>query len=960
MSKDNKSDKPNWSHTLNLPQYKLDMRAKLPTIEPEIMERWNSNTWWDALSEIMQGREVKVLHDGPPYANGPIHIGHAVNKTLKDIINRCFLLDGYATYYQPGWDCHGLPIELKVEQKLKIRGNADPLKFIENCRKFAGQQIDAQKKGFARLGVMARWEQSYTTMQPQIEANSVRVLADLFQSNHITKGMRPVHWCSICQSALAEAEIEYQDVESDSIYVSFPVTEIDQLDILFHLFGVQKQMNDINRLAFLIWTTTPWTIPSNIALAVNTQLTYAIYEVKDTADKQFAPQHLIIAEQSLDSIMQANNHLSFKKISMSVAGAKLIGTHARHPLHDKGFDRMSTVVSGDHVIAEQGTGIVHTAPDHGMDDWKVCRDNGILDWQRLLDSSGRFVESSPMFAGETRQSSNALVIEALKHQQSLISNSKISHSVGHCWRHKKPIFFRATPQWFITMSDELRANCMAALDRVNFYPEKSKERLYSMMRDRPDWCISRQRYWGLPIGLLINKKTDELHPDSVKIMRELAVQIEQHGVEVWHKLSVKDIIGEEQCDQYYKTKDILDVWFDSGVTHSSVLKGEFFKDCPEKFHTVYLEGSDQHRGWFQSSLITSVALNGEAPYQDLITHGFVVDEKGEKMSKSLGNVKSPEAFFNKLGADILRLWVASSDFTTEIVLSDQVIEQKADIYRRIRNTIRFLYGNCTDYNGEQPAQLLDLDLWLWQKASLMAEEVIHAYRGFEYQKVSRIIHIFCRETLGSFYLDVIKDRLYTMKTDSTARRSSQAVMSSIADLLVALISPILPYTAEQAWLAHHNDSNASREDSIFFHTWQELVNPQNLLSFVNKQPSADWNVIMSLLPLVRNEIEKNRTSKSIKSSMAASITIIPAGKHIAEVLLKLQDELKFIFLVSGVSVLPSDDAASASIVKAVPAQGGKCSRCWYVLDYLDGDQDICQRCANNIDEAAQGEHRFWA
>ena len=763
-----------YKNTLNLPATDFPMKANLANREGSFLKDWQDKDIHQQIRQKFKGKPLFVLHDGPPYANGDIHIGHAVNKVLKDVIVKSKTLSGYDAPYVPGWDCHGLPIEHMVEKKKgKVGHKISADEFRAACREYADKQIEKQKVDFKRLGIFGDWDNPYLTKNFKYEADIVRALGKIVKNGHLTKGFKPVHWCTECSSALAEAEVEYKDKGSDTVDVAF--------NVIGDFFENDKPV------ALIIWTTTPWTLPANEAVSLHPDLDYALVDVGKSL--------YILSDDLLESSLERYGVKDFKKLSKTYKGSELEGLMLQHPFYDK----QVPVILGEHVTTETGTGAVHTAPAHGQDDYVVGLQYN-LPVDCPVDGRGVFIDSTEGVAGEFIFKANATIIGLLESHGTLVKHEPITHSYPHCWRHKTPVIFRATPQWFVSMTKKnLRDKVNDEILNVKWIPNWGQKRIELMVGNRPDWCISRQRYWGSPITLFINKNTGELHPDTEKLFEVVAKKIELEGIEAWFKLQVEDVLGSEAKD-YEKTTDTLDVWFDSGVSHYAVLKASsYLSDVAD----MYLEGSDQHRGWFQSSLLTSCAINERAPYKQVLTHGFTVDQNGHKMSKSLGNVIPPQKVVNSLGADILRLWIGSTDYSGEMTVSDEILNRSADSYRRIRNTMRFMLANMQGFDPKNDLvdmnDMLVLDRWIVSKTHDLQQQVINEYDNYNFHFVMKAILNFCTNDLGGFYLDVIKDRQYTTQTDSLARRSAQSALFHISHAMVRWLSPILSFTSEEIW-----------------------------------------------------------------------------------------------------------------------------------------------------------------
>ena len=919
----------NYRDTLNLPETELSMKAGLPKKEPEIINLWNDIDIYKRIRELRKDEESFILHDGPPYANGYIHLGHSVNKILKDITIKSKTLLGKNAPYIPGWDCHGLPIELNVEKKHGKRSELvqDKGKFQEACKEYALTQIENQKKDFIRLGVFGEWDYPYKSLDSSFEADAVRALGKIFNGGHLQKGEKPVHWCQDCRSSLAEAEVEYQDKVSKSIDVAFKIDD-ESLKEVKNIFGFQGGES----ISFIIWTTTPWTIPSNVAVCINPELDYSLIQIKNS--------YYVIADLLFDSCVERWS-VDALKVS-TTKGSNLKNIKFYHPF----LDRKSTLLHADHVTTEAGTGCVHTAPAHGMDDFLICKKNHIETF-KALDNNGLFKAEIDFIAGLPPLKADHLVIEKLDEKKALINCNDYQHSYPHCWRHKSPLVFTSTAQWFISMNQENLLNqALDSITNVKWEPSWGLQRIESMLTDRPDWCISRQRNWGIPLTLVIHKETGEIHPNQNELFKKFADAIEKNGISEWDTLDLGDYI--DDASKYIKTLDTLDVWFDSGVTHSTVSEKRFSKDVVAD---LYLEGSDQHRGWFQSSLLTSIAMNGRAPYKAVLTHGFVVDENGRKQSKSLGNVVSPQKVWDSLGADILRLWVASTDFRSEMVASDEILKRVSDQYRRIRNTFRFILGNLNDFNQTEKTifdEQIELDKWIILEAQKLEDDVIKYYETYSYHNVVQRIHNFCVNELGGIYLDIVKDRLYTCKNDSLARKSCQTSLDYVLNVMVRLIAPILSFTSEELWQTHKSLKN--QEDSVFLSLYlQESTNQSQIIK------DSDWKRIFEIKDLVNQSIEGLRNENKLKGSLDANV-IISANKEDKAILDKLGDELHFVFISSKASVKVGETLE----ISIDHINEEKCTRCWHKDSSVGESQshpEICSRCEENID--SDGEVRYF-
>lgn len=935
-----------YKSTLNLPETAFPMRGNLAKREPEMLKEWQSDDLYQIIRRAKKGKKSFILHDGPPYANGKIHIGHAINKILKDIIIKSKTLSDFDSPYVPGWDCHGLPIELMVEKKVGKPGvKVSEAEFRNQCRAYAEKQIQGQCEDFMRLGILGEWQAPYKTMNFKSEADIVRALAKIVNAGHLQKGFKPVHWCTDCGSALAEAEVEYNDKVSPAIDVSFNVVDTFKLaDIL----GVNEDV--VRDSAIVIWTTTPWTIPANKAVCIHPEIEYCLasFEFDD------ASRHLILAK---DLIEDCKRRYSAKSVTVLtiMSGSDLELLQLSHPLTGEKVP----IILAEHVTTDSGTGCVHTAPAHGVDDFNVGQKYG-LEIYNPVNKNGVYVEGTPRFAGQYVFKANTSIVEALDKENALIHREKYEHSYPHCWRHKTPLIFRATPQWFISMEQQhLRANSLAEIQQTQWIPEWGENRINAMVEGRPDWCISRQRTWGVPIPLLVHKHTNEIHPDAVSIMEKVASVIEQQGIQGWFDLDVHALI-DENADEYEKVSDTLDVWFDSGVTHYFVVDQ---RDDISSSADLYLEGSDQHRGWFMSSLMTSVAMHGHAPYKQVLTHGFTVDAHGRKMSKSLGNVIAPQEVINKLGADILRLWTASTDYRGEITVSDEILKRAADAYRRIRNTCRFLLANLNGFDPKihmiDADKLVALDAWIVSRTNTLQKEVVKAYDQYDLLSVTQKIVHFCSIELGSFYLDIIKDRQYTAKADGHARRSCQTALYHIAEALVRWIAPVLSFSAQEVW----QQMPGARAKYVFADVWYDGM-PDVKLEYDDKF----WQQVLIIKNAVNSALEQARNQQVIGGSLEASVTLFVNEQTMA-LLEQLGDELRFVLIASSVQLKPWDHRVDSSdidnelqlAVHIDKAQGKKCVRCWHFSKTVSLDPKhplLCNRCITNVDGA--GEKRRYA
>ena len=915
----------NYRDTLNLPQTELSMKAGLPKKEPEILDFWNDIGLYKKIRQQNLNNKKFILHDGPPYANGAIHLGHSVNKILKDITIKSKTLQGLDAPYVPGWDCHGLPIELNVEKKHGKRSELVQNKkmFQEACKEYALTQIESQKKDFIRLGVLGEWDNPYKSLDSSFEANAVRALGRIYEAGHIEKGEKPVHWCQDCGSALAEAEVEYQDKTSKSIDVAFKANE-QSLKKLNEVFAT----NIVDGISFVIWTTTPWTIPSNVAVCINPELDYALIKLDG--------EHLVIAEAMIELCMERWGTTS--ELVSKTLGKNLVDISLIHPF----IDRNSELLHGDHVTTEAGTGCVHTAPAHGLDDYFICKKHGIETF-KALNSKGFFKEEFEFIAGLPASKADPLVIEKLNEVKALVNCEDFHHSYPHCWRHKSPLIFTSTAQWFISMNKSgLLNEALQSISGVSWEPSWGEQRIEGMLTDRPDWCISRQRNWGVPITLVVHKESGAIHPNQSELFKQFANLIEENGISSWESLDLNEFI--DDGDSYIKITDSLDVWFDSGVTHFAVSEQRFEEGIVAD---LYLEGSDQHRGWFQSSLLTSIAMNGRAPYKAVLTHGFVVDENGRKQSKSLGNVVSPQKVWDSLGADILRLWVASADFRSEMVASDEILKRVSDQYRRIRNTFRFILGNLNDFDESKKILFedqIELDKWIVLETSKLQEDVLKLYESYSYHNVVQKIHNFCVNELGGIYLDIVKDRLYTCKDSSHARQSCQTSLNYVLNTMVRLTAPILSFTSEEIWQTH--PSLKGQNESIFLSKYFESKQEGECVI-----SSSDWARIFEIKDIVNQSIERLRNENKLKGSLDSNV-IISANEEDKSILDKLGSELHFVFISSQASVI---DGVTLSI-QIDQMSDDKCTRCWHRDSTVGESKDhpeICSRCEENIDQSGE-------
>ncbi len=919
-----------YKDTLNLPDTAFPMRGDLPKREPQWVALWQEKKLYQRIREISAGRPRFVLHDGPPYANGDIHIGHAVNKVLKDIIVRSKTLSGFDAPYVPGWDCHGLPIEHQIE---KLHGKAIPADQVRALsRAYAAEQVERQKKDFIRLGVLGDWNNPYLTMNFSAEAGEIRALGKILEQGYLYQGLKPVNWCLDCGSALAEAEVEYEDKNSPAIDVAFEVHE-NHAEKLANAFG----LSHLPGPAFaVIWTTTPWTLPANEAVSVHPDLTYDLIATEKGA--------LILARELAESALL--RYALTGTVIASTSGDKLDQILLRHPFQPRDV----AIICGTHVTTEAGTGLVHTAPAHGVDDYNIGKKYG-LPVNNPVANDGRFISTTPALsvgelAGKTVWEANPLVLQELESHGRLLKNEKIKHSYPHCWRHKTPIIFRATTQWFIGMDNKasedaptLRWIAERAVDETQFFPAWGRARLEAMMKTRPDWCVSRQRNWGVPIPFFLHKETGLPHPRTAELIEQVALRVEKAGIEAWFSLDAAELLGAE-AEQYVKMKDTLDVWFDSGTTHWHVMRGSHAAELGYPAD-LYLEGSDQHRGWFQSSLLSGCAIDGRAPYKALLTHGFVVDGKGHKMSKSKGNVIAPQQVSDKMGADILRLWTASTDYSGELTISDEILKRVVEGYRRIRNTLRFLLANVSDFDAN--ADMLPVEQWLEidRYALALTRELQDSCRAdydkYEFHRVVQALQTFCSEDLGGFYLDILKDRLYTTAPKSVARRSAQSALWHITQAFVRLLAPITAFTAEEVWQV----LTGQADDSVMFQQWHELPAQAD-----EGDRLAKWALIRTARADVTKALEAQREAGKIGSALQAAVEIHCAGEKF-DALASLGDDLKFVLICSSTVAIRDENEQ----VIATPLEHAKCERCWHVREDVGAHADhpgLCGRCLSNL------------
>ncbi|VXC64947.1 isoleucine--tRNA ligase [Massilia sp. 9I] len=947
--------KPESKYPVNMTDTPFPMRGDLAKREPGWVKQWQDKKIYQRIRKASAGRPKFILHDGPPYANGDIHLGHAVNKILKDMVVKSRTMAGFDAPYVPGWDCHGMPIEIQIE---KLYGkNLPTAEVLQKARAYALEQIDRQRAGFIRLGVLGEWENPYMTMAYGNEADELRALGKLLEKGYVYRGLKPVNWCFDCGSALAEAEVEYQDKRDPAIDVGFPFAEPEKVAAAFGLPSLPSTNGFI-----VIWTTTPWTIPSNQALNVNPEVTYALVQ----AERDGQPLLLILAQDLVEATLQ--RYKLEGSVIATTLGEKLDGLRFKHPLHaqDPFYDRTSPVYLADYVTVDSGTGVVHSAPAYGLEDFQSCKAHGMKDDEILkpVMGDGRFTSTLPLFGGLTIWEASKPICEALRGAGALFELKMFDHSYMHCWRHKTPIVYRATSQWFagmdVTPKDggpTLRETALAGIAETQFFPDWGQARLQGMIANRPDWTLSRQRQWGVPMAFFIHKETGELHPRTPELLEQVAKLIEQNGIDAWQNLDPATLLGADAAT-YEKNKDTLDVWFDSGSTHQTVLRGSH-KEQSAFPADLYLEGSDQHRGWFHSSLLTSSMLNGRPPYKALLTHGFTVDENGKKMSKSLGNTLAPQKISDTLGADILRLWVASTDYTGELSIGEEILKRVTESYRRIRNTLRFLLANTSDFdpvtNAVPLAEMFEIDRYALAETEKLQRDIAAHFERYEFHPVVARLQNFCSEDLGGFYLDILKDRLYTTGVDSLARRSAQTALWHIAHSLLRVMAPILSFTAEEAWAVFAGQQNFQESDETIF--------TQTLWSFP-QQPDAEallakYAALREVRADVTKQLEEVRASGAIGSSLQAELAIKAAGEKYA-LLSSLDDDLKFVFITSQATVEQAADAANEA-VNVTPSDAEKCERCWHYRRDVGHDHahpGLCGRCTSNL--FGSGEKRRFA
>jgi isoleucyl-tRNA synthetase len=968
-----------YKKTLNLPDTSFPMRGDLARREVGWVAEWQANKVYEKIRAACKGRPQFILHDGPPYANGDIHLGHAVNKILKDIVVKSKTMAGFDAPYVPGWDCHGMPIEREIE---KQHGKNLPVeKTLSLCRAYATEQIARQKKDFMRLGVLGDWEHPYTTMDFKIEADEIRTLGKLLEKGYVYRGLKPVNWCFDCGSALAEAEVEYADRTDFAIDVGFAFAEPEKVAQAFGLAALPVPGHGPTGGHIVIWTTTPWTIPGNQALNVHPEFDYALVQ---TDRGMIIVANEILMRGGVDSVSslppptsELNALASPLLHKYGITDAKVIGITKgkalenikfRHPF----YDRLSPVYLGDYVTLEQGTGIVHSAPAYGVEDFESCRRYGMLDEDMLTPviGDGKYVSTLPFFGGQMIWEANPHIVEKIREAGALFHAEKYLHSYMHCWRHKTPIIYRASTQWFAAMdtppgyegkrpAGTLRETALTGIANTQFFPAWGRARLQGMIANRPDWTLSRQRQWGTPMPFFVHMESNELHPRTLELLEAVAKRVEQGGIEAWHTLDAKELLGPDIA-HYMKIKDTLDVWFDSGATHQTVLGGPDGRTtgAGQRGHDLrfpadmYLEGSDQHRGWFHSSLLSSCMLNGVPPYKSLLTHGFTVDSEGKKMSKSMQNTLAPRKISDTLGAEILRLWIAATDYSGELAISDEILKRVVEAYRRIRNTLRFLLANTADFDPVKHtmpiAGWLEIDRYALALTAQLQANVAADYARYEFHPIVSKLQTFCSEDLGGFYLDILKDRLYTSGTESKARRSAQNALYQIAQCLLRLMAPVLSFTAEEAWKTLH-----PTDPTIFIHTWDALPEVDGAPALLEK-----WNKLREVRGEVQKLLENQRAAGNIGSSLQANVEIAAGGERY-KLLSGLGDDLRFVFVTSQAAVKQVADDAAA--INTVPSKQPKCERCWHYRADVGADAahaDLCGRCVSNL--YGTGEVRRYA
>jgi isoleucyl-tRNA synthetase len=958
MSEDktNKSAaKPQSKYPVNMPETPFPMRGDLAKREPQWVKQWQEKKIYQRIRKASKGRPMFVLHDGPPYANGDIHIGHAVNKILKDMIVKARAMAGFDAPYVPGWDCHGMPIEIQIEKQ--YGKNLPTAEVQAKSRAYATEQIARQKADFIRLGVLGDWDNPYLTMAYRNEADEIRSLGKIMEKGYVYRGLKPVNWCFDCGSALAEAEVEYYDKRDPAIDVGFAFAEPDKIA---KAFGLSKLPTDKGYA--VIWTTTPWTIPANQALNMHPEFTYALVETSRHGE----PLLLILAKDLVEQCLQRYGLEG--KVIATCQGQALSLVNFKHPFHDAdpGYKRFSPVYLGEYVTLDTGTGIVHSAPAYGIDDFLSCKSHGMKDDDILkpVMGDGKYASWLPFFAGMTIWEASKPICAKLEEVGSLFKLVMFDHSYMHCWRHKTPIVYRATSQWFAGMDIEpndgnetLRQSALAGIEATAFFPSWGKARLHGMIANRPDWTLSRQRQWGAPMAFFLHKETGELHPRTPELLEQVAKLVEERGIEAWQALDPKDLLGAD-ADNYVKNKDTLDVWFDSGTTHQTVLRGSHAAESHFPAD-LYLEGSDQHRGWFHSSLLTSSMLNGVAPYKALLTHGFVVDGEGKKMSKSKGNVVAPQKVSDTLGAEILRLWVAATDYSAELSISDEILKRVVEAYRRIRNTLRFLLANTSDFDPAKDtvaiSELLEIDRYAIARMAQLQAEILQHFDVYEFHPVVSKVQMYCSEDLGGFYLDILKDRLYTTGVASHARRSAQTALWHITHALLRVMAPMLSFTAEEAWAVFAGkETYAAGDETIFTQTYYKLPDIADSEALLKK-----YAVVLDVRTAVTKQLEEVRMTGKIGAPLQAEIEIKASGDKYA-VLNSFGDDLKFFFITSQAKVTQAAAETDEAVI-VTPSSHQKCERCWHYRADVGSHADhpgICGRCVSNLFGA--GEARRFA
>jgi len=922
-------------YPVNLLDTPFPMRGDLPKREPQWVKEWQDNKVYETIRAASKGRKKFILHDGPPYANGDIHLGHAVNKILKDMIVKARNLAGFDAVYVPGWDCHGMPIEIQIEKQF---GKSLPAREVmQKAREYATGQIETQKAGFRRLGVLGDWDNPYRTMNFENEAGEIRALAKIMEKGYVFRGLKPVNWCFDCGSALAEAEVEYKDKTDPTIDVVFAFAQPAETAAAFGLAALPRQEGGI-----VIWTTTPWTIPANQALNVHPEVVYALVDTQRGL--------LILAEERVEACMK--DFGLDGRVLATTPGAKLANLRFHHPLADAhpGYRRTAPIYPGEYVTTDTGTGIVHSAPAYGVEDFISCKAHNMADSDIInpVMGDGRYIESLPLFGGLSIWTANPKIVDALDAAGTLLRSEKYVHSYMHCWRHKTPIIYRATSQWFAGMDvipkdggKTLRETALEGIEATAFYPAWGKQRLYAMIANRPDWTLSRQRQWGVPMAFFVHKETGELHPRTLELLEEVAKRVEKAGIEAWQTLDPRELIGDD-ANMYEKNRDTLDVWFDSGTTHWHVLRGSH-KDQLQFPADLYLEGSDQHRGWFHSSLLTASMIDGRPPYNALLTHGFTVDGEGRKMSKSLGNGVDPHEVANRLGAEIIRLWIASTDYSGELAISEEILKRVTESYRRIRNTLRFLLSNLSDFEFDKHAlpanEWLEIDRYAVALTHSLQNDVLAHYDRYEFHPVVAKLQTFCSEDLGGFYLDVLKDRLYTSAPGSKARRAAQTALFHITHGLLRILAPFLSFTAEEAWKVFQPQSQTIFTEA--FHAYPHIDQAEGLI--------AKWTLLREVRGNVTKALEEARGANQIGSSLQAEVRILASGER-HDALASLGDDLKFVLITSAAEVVRVESEADEA-VEVVTSKYLKCERCWNYREDVGANSEhpgLCGRCVANL------------